>query len=219
MQSAGQQCNCRALYRSRAQHLRPPQVFRRPFPKLAGRRQQACTCSAEHRCTCSAEQRHADLSRREALLAFGGAAAVALTPLPSSAEEGGPALLQAVTLGCIHHPRIPRPEDCHNSLQKQRPCMAEPPRPPAMVAMEAMLRRLQSEAVNLPSIHKTFRLNARLAGSSAAICRYTFEYPATWKLDTVNKVGPHGRACAVSSTCHLFHLCLCVPPYIAWAGL
>ena len=153
MQSAGQQCNCRALHRSRAQHLRPPQVFRRPFPKLAGRRQQACTCSAEQRCTCSVEQRHADLSRREALLAFGGAAAVALTPLPSSAEEGGPALLQAVTLGCTHHPHISRPEDCPNTLQKQRPCMAEPPPPPAMVAMEAMLRRLPSEAVHRLSIH------------------------------------------------------------------
>ena len=81
MQSAGQQCSCRALPRSGAKHPRPPLASRRPVPNWAGRRQQACTCSAE--------QRNADLSRREALLAFGGAAAVAWTPLPSSAEEGG----------------------------------------------------------------------------------------------------------------------------------
>ena len=53
-----------------------------------------------------------------------------------------------------------------------------------------------------------FRFSARPAGFSAGICRYTFEYPATWKLDTVNKVGSHRGACAV----HMPSLS-CSPPH------
>lgn len=211
MQSAGQQCSCRALPRSGA---KPSLVFRRPVPTRAARRQQACTCSAE--------QRHAHgLSRREALLAFGGAAAVALTPLPSSAEEGGACTAAGHQSGCTRCLHTLRLRSCSVLLQKQRPCMAEPPHPQVMVAMEAMLRRLPSEA-SICSLFNTItwlRFNARPAGFPAAICRYTFEYPATWKLDTVNKVGPHRGTCTVSSTCHRFHACLCTPPCIAWAGL
>lgn len=157
MQSAGQQCNCRVLPRSGA---KPSLVFRRPVPTRAARRQQACTCSAE--------QRHAHgLSRREALLAFGGAAAVALTPLPSSAEEGGACTAAGHQSGCTRCLHTLRLRSYSVLLQKQRLCMAEPPHPQVMVAMEAMLRRLPSEAsiCILYNAITWLRFNASLQGS------------------------------------------------------
>ena len=165
----------------------------RPFTAV----QQPVRRASRHNCTCSARPSPETFDRRDAMLSMAAAAAV-LNLQPAQAD-GGKHQHNSVLALVMSFPCNP----VGLPVQKLRLCMAKLRRPRAMEGMEGMQKKGPSKyspdrpcnfCYTPSSLLHIIVSEARSSCSLAtpgkmccSKCRYTFEYPAAWKVDVVNK--------------------------------